>query len=200
MQSETGTVDYTQIKAIEGKTKVFSEELEEICFKFSMGVVETKGELMGRRNQSEPTRWERQHAIAKLQEWSVYRLLYDHGCSEVDLTIHDRPQYDPDLTLTTWKLHCKSIESTSPYGKSFTFQANFNGKDYDKLFDIGDDYDIIICGVVNMQTRTVEIIDVNLWKDVKPYLKFIKGHDKPDLEGIKLFYDPLVVARERKVG
>lgn len=198
MQSEQDTDLFIAIKSIEGKTKTFSKELLVDCFKFSKKVVTQKYKLMEKRNQPYPKNWEFQHTIGKLQEWSVYRLLHEYGCSEADLKIYENPTYNSDLTLGKYKLHCKSVASNSKFGKSFTFQAGFEYNDYDKTFDHGSERDIVICGTVDIKNLIVEIIDVQLWDDVKPYLKYVKGRDKSYLEGIKVFYDPLEAAKERK--
>lgn len=200
MQGETGTVNYTQIKAIEGKTKVFSEELKDECFEFAERVVGNKKTLMSQRHQTDSSLWVQQHAYGKLQEWAVYRLLHPYGCSEVDFTIHKYSRHDPDLTLDSWKLDCKSVKIPSYYGISFTFQADFINNDYDRLFDRGDERDIVICGTVDPKNNIIEIVDVNLWNNVKPYVKFIDGRDKPDLKNKKQFYNPSEAKRERETS
>lgn len=199
MQSETGTVDYAKIKQLEGKTKSFGDAVEETSFNFSKRVVGNKGDLMEKRNQRNAATWERQHALAKIQEWAVCKLLQEYGCSDVDWTFHKKPKYDPDLILGEWKLHCKSVDINAEYGVSFTFQAGFETNDYDKIFDRGDEHDVVICGTVDTENRIVKIVDVNLWSDIKPYLTYVKGRDKWYLEGIKLFYDPHDAIGERKI-
>jgi hypothetical protein len=196
MQSETGTVDYAQIKAIEGLTIIYTDEEYAFCKQFATdcyrdGVY---------KNQNNKTKIIVQHTLGKLAEIAVARLLHDHGCSEPDFAIGwEHAQFLPDLTVFPFNLHIKAVEPNVVYGTGFTFQYEKNkprGKPRrDHIFESNDPiHDIVICCTVHRTIRmknTITIYDINTWGVVKPLLCFDEMRDNIDLKDQKLFYHPV---------
>lgn len=188
MQGETGIIDYKKLRLVSyGNGCSFTQEEIELSEKYAALVSPTKIGVYD--SQEDQTINESQAKCGKIAEGSVYKMLEHCGCTKPDYNVYAHATFDPDLYIGKYKLHVKSVNALSPHGISFTFQ-NQPGRRVDRIFDIHDEYDIIIGCVVSLRLNYTVIADIQPWGYVKPRAVFIDGKDKPYLKGKKLFYTP----------
>lgn len=185
MQSEDRVVNLYDLKSITGCVVKYEPEWRRIIHEQSKVITSTKMYS----SQTNPLRTATQHTIGKLGEVGVYLLLEKYGCSKPDIDYNPNPSFDCDLKCPPFRLHVKSVEANGPYGVSFTFQHNAISGRIDDLFIKGNEFDVVICTVVdsNIDCCDIKIAYVDSWTNTRPMLTYTPGVDKPELEGKKLF-------------